>query len=187
MKNEKSSNESNKDQVASIEKAINSKEAIIISMLSRSIEIFPYKVVYFDGALSVVGEDIYDNCLVALSFDRIESIKESFETFRPSFSQMEIGDFISAMRVVSGTEQRLVLKIASGYSMDFEPDFQYFSRPYITTNLNGETIWGASFEFSDEIFSWLKDHHKSVEILDPVHLKEDFKEYIKNEFFKKSA
>jgi len=175
------------NEVATVEKAIHSTEAITIGLSSKNIEIFPYKIVYFEGSLSIVGEDIYDNCLIALSFDRIETIKENFENFSPNFSQTEIGDFISAMRVVSGTEQRLVLKIASGYSMNFEPNFQYFSRPYITSNLNGETIWGASFEFSDEIFSWLKDHHKSVEILDPAYLKEEFNEYIKNEFFKKSA
>ena len=47
----------------------------------------------------------------------------------------------------------------------------------MVTNAEGEHIWAASVEPSDEIFQWVYELGADVEILDPSAFKKEFLNY----------
>lgn len=144
----------------------------------RSIDFYPRKAVFLEGELCLVGEDFNDRCLIYFNILEIDSINVDIETkYSPNFSSIEINDFISAVRAITGEEERLVLKIISSESVDLRPAYQFLGNPYVTTNLNGDLIWAASVEPCDELFEWILSIKDHVEILDPSSLKKKYLEY----------
>ncbi|ATH08776.1 hypothetical protein BIY24_12705 [Halobacteriovorax marinus] len=144
----------------------------------RIIDFFPRKAVFLEGELCLVGEDCNDRCLIYFNILEIKKINVDIDTnYCPNFSSIEINDFISAVRAITGQEERLVLKIISSESVDLRPAYQFLGNPYVTTNLNGDLIWAASVEPCDELFEWILSIKDHVEILDPSSLKKKYLEY----------
>lgn len=144
----------------------------------RCFNLFVHRIVYLDGSLSVVGEDCSDRCLVYMDLGEIQGIKKySEKDYRPNFSAIEVNDFIFAIRAVSGSEERLVLKIKNQDGLDLSPAYHFLGNPYITSNLEGELIWAASVEPSHELYHWLHGMKDQVEILDPAVIRENFQAY----------
>ncbi|EQC49952.1 WYL domain protein [Bacteriovorax sp. BSW11_IV] len=143
----------------------------------RTMVVYPHQVVYLEGVLSIVAEDCDDRCLVFLGLNEIERVGAYDEEYSPNFSSIEVKDFISAMRVVTGDEVRLVLKVQAEKHIELNPKFHFLGNPYITQNFDGDIIWAASVEVSNELFEWLYEIREGVEILDPGHLKSDFAAY----------
>ena len=96
-----------------------------------------------------------------------------------NFSPIEIEDFISAFRSVASNEERLVMKILTPESVDLNPPYHFLGNPYITSSADGDLIWAASVEVSDELYDWLGEIHEYVEIVDPEGVKMGLEEYIK--------
>ena len=88
-----------------------------------------------------------------------------------------VDDFINAIRAVAGSEERMVLKVKNAETVDLRPPYHFLGNPYMTSNMNGDLIWAASVEMSDDLLEWLYQIKDSVEILDPEHLKDRFEEY----------
>lgn len=144
----------------------------------RKLDFSPHKAVFIEGDLCLVGEDCNDRCLVYFNILEINNLKVDLDIkYQPNFSSLEINDFIGAIRAVSGEEERLVLKIISQESVDLRPAYQFLGNPYVTTNMNGDLIWAASVETSDELFEWLLSIKDHIEILDPSSIKEKFVEF----------
>ncbi|MCR9204439.1 MAG: WYL domain-containing protein [Halobacteriovoraceae bacterium] len=144
-----------------------------------SVEVFPHKVVYLDGILSLIGEDVNDRCLICVDFDSIISCHSITDhSYKPNFVNAEIEDFIMAIRSVTGNEERLVLRVSAPEKVNLKPQFHFLGSPYVTTNTEGEFIWAASVEVSDELFRWLESIKDDVEILDPQELREEFESFL---------
>ena len=101
----------------------------------------------------------------------------------------ELNDFIQALRTVSGSEERLVLKMKDQNKQEFKTGYHFMADPYITTNMDGDVIWAASVELSDELYEWLYQLGDKVEILDPTSIRDGYANYLcsKNNPQKKAA
>ncbi|WP_164848225.1 WYL domain-containing protein [Halobacteriovorax sp. HLS] len=144
----------------------------------RKFDYFAHKAVFIEGELCLVGEDCNDRCLVYFNILEIEELKVDLDIqYIPNYSSIEVNDFIAAIRAVSGQEERLVLKIVSSSNVDLRPSYQFLGNPYVTTNMNGDLIWAASVERSDELYEWLLSINDHIEILDPSSLKKEYLEY----------
>jgi hypothetical protein len=144
-------------------------------------EVYAHKVVFLEGVLSLIAEDTNDRCLVCLNFDQIESThRVTDHRYKPNFVGQEVDDFIMAMRSITGNEERLVLRISAPEKVNLKPQFHFMGSPYVTTNTEGEFIWAASVEVSQELFKWIESIKDEVEILDPQEVKIEFEEYLNN-------
>lgn len=145
----------------------------------KTSSIFPHKVVYLEGELCLIGEDVYDRCLVSYPVEGVESIRyDMTKNYRPNFSTIEVDDFIMAMRVVSGSEERLVLKLKTYGDVDLNPPYHFLGNPYITTNSEGDVIWAASVEVCPDFYAWLHTLGDRVQIMDPPHVDAGYKEWL---------
>ncbi|GAB4009970.1 MAG: hypothetical protein Fur0010_01650 [Bdellovibrio sp.] len=139
---------------------------------------FPHRLVFLEGELSVVGEDTTDRSLVSISVNEIEDVRLLINSdYVQNFTPKSIDDFIQAIRSVAGSEERMVLKIKNPENVDLKPPYHFLGNPYMTSNMNGDLIWAASVEMTDDLMEWLFGIKDSIEILDPEHLRERFEEY----------
>ena len=167
------------DILKAINKASLYSDLLLIGTGGNSMaEIFVHKVVFLDGVLSLIGEDTKDRCLVCLEFNEIQSVKiiDNFN-YKVNFAGPEIDDFVLAIRSITGNEERLVLRISSPEKVNLKPEFHFLGNPYVTTNTDGEFIWAASVEVSEELFKWLASIEQESEILDPHEIREQFENY----------
>lgn len=158
---------------------IDSKKIGLVKYLDKSMEVYFHYLVYIDGELQAIGEEKQDRCLIALKVSEVSDVLAQDENYVCNFSMIEVQDFISAVRAIGEKEVRLVLKIISPEAVDLNPPYHFLGRPYITSNLNGKLIWGATIELSEEVLSWLYEIRNEVEILDPPEIKLRFEEYCK--------
>lgn len=146
---------------------------------SRSCSIYPHKLVYLEGELCIVGEEVGDRCLVSIPVSEIENLSfDVTKSYRTNFSPLEVDDFILAMRVVSGSEDRLVLKLKATTDVDLNPPYHFLGNPYITTNSQGDVIWAASIEICEDFYAWLHGLGDRVEIMDPPHVAEAYQQWV---------
>jgi len=142
-------------------------------------DIFIHKVVYIDGILSIIGEETNDRCLTCLDIDQIKSYHvEPNSYYRANFAAAEVDDFIAAVRAISGNEQRLVMKVASPDKVNLKPDFHFLGNPYVTTNTEGEFIWAASVEVSEELYKWLASIYSDITVIDPVEVHDGLENFM---------
>lgn len=178
-----------KDFISVIEESLKTQSLLQIKLEDgKAFDMYTHKLVYLDGALSLVGEDCNDRCLVYFNIHEISSLKLSDkENYRCNFSSVEVNDFIFAIRAVSGNEERLVLKIVNQSGIDLNPPYHFLGNPYVTSNMNGDMIWAASVEVSEGLFEWLLQIKDHIEILDPADVKSEFINYIQDSQKRKLA
>ncbi|MCO4795332.1 MAG: WYL domain-containing protein [Bacteriovoracaceae bacterium] len=165
--------------VEEIEKSFHAKLILDIKLNKGTLlELYPHRIVYFDGQLNLIGEETGDRCLVYFPISDIQSLDSKMNTgYLPNFSRLEIHDFISAIRTVSGSEERLVMKITDIDDLNLDEAHHFITNPYVTSNSKGEVIWAANVEACDNFFEWLYSIENFVEVLDPLTIKEDFDEF----------
>ncbi len=145
----------------------------------RKMDVHIHKLVYIDGVLSIIGEDINDRCLTCIDINEIEAYSIDYTThYRPNFASAEVDDFISAVRSISGNEQRLVMKIPSPEKVNLRPEFHFLGNPYVTTNIEGEFIWAASVEVSQELYKWLSTIYSEIQIIDPKEVRDGLENFM---------
>mgnify|MGYP003672906899 CR=1 FL=1 len=146
---------------------------------SKVTSVYPHKLVYLEGELSIVGEDSSDRCLVSFPVNDLSAIRfDVTKNYQPNFSPIEVDDFVLALRVVSGNEERLVLKLKTSNDVDLNPPYHFLANPYITTNAEGDVIWAASVEVCDDFYAWLHDLGDRVKIMDPQHVAEGYNDWL---------
>lgn len=163
-----------------VNRAIYNNSLLSIKTKTKTqIEIFPHKIVFLDNELSLIGEDTNDRCLLCISYDSIVSVMVNDEhDYKTNFANQEIEDFIMALRSINGNEERLVLRISSPEKVNLKPDYHFLGNPYVTTNTDGEFIWAASVEVTEELFKWMASIKDDIIILDPQDIKDDFQKYL---------
>lgn len=166
------------DMVSFLEEAILEESSLKLGLGDgRQLSLFPRKVVFLEGELSLVGEGMRDNCLVNVEVSDIVSATETEKAWKKHFSRIEIEDFICSLRSVAENEVRLVLKIYSREHFNSNLKRHFFGNQCMFTNPEGDFIWAASIEPNAQIFSWLEELGSDVEILDPTDFKKDFLKY----------
>lgn len=174
--------------ISYIEESILEKQSLFVSLSSQgmSYTLHPFSLIYLEGELSLIGENVADKSLINIPVSHIERISDEEIQFNSSHSRLEINDFIASIRAISENETRLVLKIHALASFENSIPRNFLGNPAMITNPNGDLIWGASVEPNPEIFNWLHDLGADVEILDPISFKKDYLAYCE-ELLKKLA
>lgn len=163
--------------IAFIEESIIESDVLNIQMGEKNFLIYPRKIVVLDGELNLIAEGLNDKCLMNIT---IESIGQAFEEdmeWTPQFSKIEIEDFVSSIRAISENEVRLVLKVYNREHFDNGVPHHHFGKPCMFTNPEGDFIWAASIEPSEDIHEWLSELGTDIEILDPIDFKKEFLNY----------
>lgn len=176
--------EKNPELLHFIEDSILDKKCIRLKLLEKSMIVYPHRVVYLEGKLSLVAEDTQDKCLVNISLDQIQNLYEDSYERKPIYSKFEIAEFIQGLRNVTESEVRLVLKVYSYEKFDPKLEHHFLGNPCMITNSQGEAIWAASIEPNDQLFQWLENLGADVEILDPIDIKKQFLKYCENKLKK---
>lgn len=169
--------------ISIIKTALNEKNTLNFTLSKNiNIDIYPHQLVFIDGQLSVVGEEKNDRCLIYFEINTIIDVKSNESSnYIPNFGSVEVNDFVMAIRSVEGAEVRLILKVNSmAENLDLKPEYHLLGNPYITCNMEGDFIWAATVEVSNELFEWLHSIDSFIEILDPEKLKSEYEEYIGN-------
>lgn len=149
-----------------------------ITGFQQSLNVYPRKIVYLDGCFNLIGESLKDGCLINLKFDHIVNAQVAgAKEWEVVFSAYEIDEFISSLRFISDNSKRLVLKLFSLEKFNLNVDYQFFEKPCLFTNTNGDHIWAATVEPNEKLYDWLAHIVDDVEILDPIDFKRDFIDY----------
>lgn len=172
--------EDQKGIIANLENAQSEKICLVLNTKeNKFLEVYPHKLVYLEGNLHLIGEDTSDRCLLAICVNEVLSLSYREDlSYEVNFSPVEIEDFISAFRSVASNEERLVMKILTPEHVDLNPPYHFLGNPYITSSADGDLIWAASVEVSDELYDWLGEINEYVEIIDPEGVKLGLEEYI---------
>lgn len=130
--------------------------------------ILPLRLVYLDGELEVIGEELKRGILRPFLVENICEIQERHlpKNYKKNLTGQDVIDYIESGRLVIENEERLVLKIPSGQKIDLAPPYLYMGNPFAAINSDGDMIWAASLEISIPLFEWLSMNPK-IEILDP--------------------
>ena len=172
--------QSEENWIDTIEDCIADKEVIRVFFINNEgiMDIYPHNLIYLDGELSLVGEDLHDRSLIYFQMGEIAKVKRSGEqSYKKNFSDYEIGEFISSVRRLGDGEARLILKVFSQNNINLNPKYLFLGHTYMTSNSGGEYIWAASVEPSIELYEWLWSIRDKVEIVDPGFIKEEFARY----------
>lgn len=143
----------------------------------KECDIFPHRMVFLDGILCVVGENIQDKTLVYFGVEDISDVTNLENVYEPNLSQLEVNEFIGHLRLINGKEERLVLKIYSQNQEDLLPEHHFLGNPFVTSSTEGDMIWAATIEMCDDVFNWLYKMRDRVEVLDPGHVRKEFSHY----------
>jgi hypothetical protein len=161
-----------------VEYNIISRKVINLHLVNgNDCSIFPHRLVYLDGDLSVIGESLTDKTLLYFTLEDIKDVHSLDMIYEPNLSQIEINEFIVQLRMINGKEERLVLKIYSQDQSDLLPENHYLGNPFVTASPEGDMIWAATIEMCDDIFYWLYQMRDRVEVLDPGHIRKEFAHY----------
>ncbi len=158
-----------------IEECLLDRSTILIETPTKKImNLIPCKLAFLEGELALVAEETHDHGLIALPLSEIINIKKSDKIKTARAGSHEVTEFISALREMSDNETRLVLKIKDPQNNKILPDYHFLGKPYLVTNPDGDLIWAAWVEPSNELFDWLYEMRHKVEILEPGELVLDF-------------
>ena len=146
-------------------------------VVGPALQVYNHHFVYLDGIISLIGENIEEKSIVSFPLEQIHQFKKMEREYRPNYSELEIRDYISAIRAVNGNEVRLVLKVYAGHLVNLRPDYHFFGKTFITTNFEGDRVWGGTVELSERLYAWLVEQQEHIEILDPQVVKRGILNY----------
>jgi hypothetical protein len=169
-------------KIKDLDTAILLRRCISVNINDESIQkrkkLLPHRLVFIDGKLNLVAEDIYERSLLHYPLAEVLSIQEILEEEYPGFSTInQIDEFLIAIRGMNGDEVRLVLKLSPQREMDLLPEYHFFHKPYVTNNDRGELIWTAYAEKSQALYLWLFEYRKDIEVLSPENVRQEFSDF----------
>lgn len=156
---------------------IEDKVSIQLGIGEKLKVVYPRKLMVLDSELTLIGENTEESSLESLPINHIDSYKPVEKNWEQIYSDVEIDDFVSSLRLISDSCLRLVLKIYGPENFHVDLKTQFIEKPCLFTNLKGESIWAATVEPGEEIFEWLLSMGNNIEILDPMDFKKKFLEY----------
>ncbi len=155
--------------------AVEGGRVIRCIFLDNSImDILPWRVLFMNESIGIIGEDTESKKILSIELNQIKDIEIQDDAYTSMYARLEIEEFIHAMRVVEGSDERLILKINHGKSITLPSNLMFLGHPYTTTNQYGDIIWAASVERSIYLMEWLYSNRDNIEILDPSTIIEEF-------------
>lgn len=170
--------------IAFLEESILEHNVVNLKYENKSLMVYPWKIVYLDGDLNLIGEGLNDKCLINISINSITNIFEEDTTWNPVYSKIEVDDFIASIRAITDNEVRLVLKVYGRDNFDKSIPHHHLGKPCMFTNPEGDFIWAASIEPNEAIFEWLSELGSDIEILDPLEFKKEYLAYCEHKLKK---
>jgi len=177
-------NKASEVQILNLEMAIKKTLSVEVNQNSLIHSFLPRKIAYLEGGLNVIGETISDKRLICLPI--YESNKVKIQSYIPemNFSSQEIDDFIYSLKSMNDQTVRLVLKIFARDKFSENYQHQFADNPCLMTNQEGDYIWAATLEPSEDVYDWLFSLFGEIEILFPVNFKRDFLNYCEDKLKK---
>jgi hypothetical protein len=170
--------------VAFIEESIIDKKTIQLELKDKNYKILPHKIVFIEGELNLIGESLFDGCLLSIGVSNIVKTFEDNSEWKMNYSKLEVDEFIKSFRCLGDNTVRIVLKIFSQERFNLNLNHQFFEKPCMFSNTSGEYIWAATIEPNVELYEWLCELGSDIEILDPTSFKLDFLKYCENKLKK---
>ena len=165
-------------KMAQLEECILNHEVVTLARVNhKSIDVMPTKLIHVEGQMALICEDSHDHCLLSLPLEELTTIMGTGVVRAPHSVSLEVSEFIHALRSMSDSETRLILKIKNPAQFSLAPDHEFLGRPCLVTNPDGDVIWAAYVEPSEELFDWLDSMEGQVEILDPPSFLADYATY----------
>lgn len=155
----------------------NHKNCYLTFNSSLEMEVFPWRLLFFENNLVLVAEELKTKRLLTIDVSEISEMEIRGNDYHSLFSRLEVEDFINAMRLVDGSDERLVIKIHYGNEIAMPSDYIFLGNPYTTTNQYGDIIWAATVERSNYLYEWLYSIKEKIDILDPSSIKDGFDDY----------
>ena len=169
------------NNIKKIDCSIIARNPIQINFLAnKQCNVFPHRLVFIEGILCIIGENIEDKMLVYFGIEDIEDVQdlEIFtNNYEPNLSQIEVNEFINHIRLINGQDERLVLKIYSQDQSELLPKYHFLGNPFVTSSAEGDLIWAATIEICDDVYNWLYKMSDKVEVLDPGHIRKEFSHF----------
>ena len=169
------------NNIKKMDSSIVAKKSIKINFFAeKNCHVFPHRLVFIEGILCIIGENIEDKMLVYFGLEDIKDIQyleNETSHYEPNLSQIEVNEFISHIRLINGQEERLVLKIYGQDQSELLPKYHFLGNPFVTSSAEGDLIWAATIEICDDVYNWLYKMSDKVEVLDPGHIRKEFSHF----------
>jgi hypothetical protein len=178
-------NEKQQNLLKVLEPAIEGKQMLQLgSRDGKKYSSYPLKILHLEGQLSLISEDAQDHCLMVMPLREIDTAEAVGAGAGARVTTFEIEEFITAVRAMNEKETRLILKIHDPQEVNLFPNHHFLGKPCMITNPEGELIWAAYVEPCADLFDWLMELDKNVEILDPIGFKEEYLSYCREKLRK---
>lgn len=167
-----------RELVTDLQNCIETGRTCLIKFLDNSeMEVYPWRNLFFESNLSVIVEDVKTKRLITIEIEQVLDLEVRGDGYRSMFSRLEVEGFINSMRMVAGSDERLIIKIQCGAEIKMPSELIFLGNPYTTTNQYGDIIWAASVEKSGYLFEWLYSIRDKIDILDPSSIKSEFERF----------
>lgn len=167
-----------KEIASDLQVCIESSKTCMLKFKSGlEMELFPWRLLFFENNLVLIAEELKTKRLLTVEVVEIEEMEMRGNDYHSPFSRLEVEDFINAMRLVDGSDERLVIKIHYGSEINMPNNYIFLGNPYTTTNQYGDIIWAATVERSKPLYDWLYAIREKIDILDPSSIKTEFESY----------
>lgn len=167
-----------KEIASDLQACIESSKTCMLKFKSDlTMELLPWRLLFFENNLVLIAEEIKSKRLLTIEVIEIEEMEMRGSDYQSPFSRLEVEDFITAMRLVDGSDERLVIKIHYGNEINMPSEYIFLGNPYTTTNQYGDIIWAATVERSKHLYEWLYSIREKIDILDPSSIKKEFEHF----------
>ena len=145
---------------------------------AHQIRVYPYRVAYLGGKLSLIYEDVAGHNLNAQTLSSIKSWRrDSKAKFVPHYGRQAVNNFINQIRAIDGREVRLAIKVVGDLDLKTLAGHHILRRAVSIPTKHGDTIFGAYVEISPSLFTWLYHLRDRIDILDPAAMQAAFKKF----------
>jgi len=142
------------------------------------LRVYPYRVAYLGGKLSLIYEDVSGHNLNAQTLSEIKSWKrERRFKFSPHYGRQAVNHFINQIRAIDGREVRLAIKVVGDFDLKSLAGHHVLRKAVSIPTKHGDTIFGAYVEISPSLFTWLYRLRDRIDILDPAAMQAAFKKF----------
>ena len=167
-----------------LQESIVEKKCLAIKHQDKTFKLHPLKIVFFEGGLNLIAENVNENILMNFSLPGISDVRDEDFDYQTVYSPVEVDAFVSSLTAMHEKVVRLVLKITSHENFGIHLNKVYFHNPCLFTNPDGDYIWAATLEPLPAVFEWLCELGQYVEILDPTSFKREFLKYCEDKLKK---
>jgi len=169
---------SDRNAVVVIQEALEQKKVLSLTVHGETTEVYPHLLIYVDGTLTLIGENLSGRILINIPAGKIQKLKMIKRRYIANFISMQLEGYVKELRSMNGKEDRLILKIMAGEGFEILPPYQLLLNRYIVKTPNQDLIWAATLEMTPDLLDWFYQIKDKAEIIAPEYFKRDFFDYL---------